>query len=188
MFQIKIVVDRLCLSWIFSRPSCAAALVEYAAISLRHWLPAHRKREKSYHVDILNSFLCLELKWFWRWSGQTKISEVFQVFVWGTWLPGKSWKNDFSGIPWNQGPSGPPLGARAPNSIQDSLNESSVRPNGTPVMPFLRSKQTNYLLCNFSYEGNNTPTFPVARAAGTNHFCTILLWHSQERKKMGPKT
>ena len=53
---------------------------------------------------------------------------------------GKSWKNDFSGIPWNRGPSGPSLCSRAPNSIQDSLNESSVRPNGTPVMRVLRSR------------------------------------------------
>ena len=77
--------------------------------------------------------------------------------------PGKSWKTDFSGIPWTLGPSGPSLDSRAQNSVQDSLNESSVRPNGTPVMPLLhfghgwlfRSKTTNYLLCKFSYEGNN---------------------------------
>ena len=68
-----------------------------------------------------------------------KISEVSQVFFFEKWPPGKSWKNNFSGIPWNQGPSGPPLDARAPNSVQDSLNESSVRPNGTPVTPVLRS-------------------------------------------------
>ena len=30
---------------------------------------------------------------------------------------------------------------RAQNSVQDSLNESSVRPNGTPVMPILRSRK-----------------------------------------------
>ena len=62
----------------------------------------------------------------------------FSSFFFEKWPPGKSWKNNFSGIPWNQGPSWSPLGARAPNSIQDSLNESSVRPNGTPVMPVLR--------------------------------------------------
>ena len=73
-----------------------------------------------------------------RWSG-SKISEVSQVFFFEKSPPGKSWKNNFSGIPWNQGPSGPPLDARAPNSVQDSLNESSVRPNGTSVMPVLRS-------------------------------------------------
>ena len=56
------------------------------------------------------------------------------------WPPGKSWKHDFSDIPWTLGPSGPSLDARAQNSIQDSLNESSVRPNGTPVMPILRSR------------------------------------------------
>ena len=54
----------------------------------------------------------------------------------------KTWKSNFSGIPWTPGPSGPPLCSRAPNSIQDSLNESSVGPNGTPVMPVLRSKST----------------------------------------------
>ena len=75
-----------------------------------------------------------------RWSGQNKISEVSQVFFLKNDPPGKSWKNNFSGIPWNQGPSGPPLAARAPNSVQDSLNESSVRPNGTSVMPVLRSR------------------------------------------------
>ena len=37
---------------------------------------------------------------------------------------------------------GTSLCSRAPNSIQESLNESSVRPNGTPVMPVLRSKST----------------------------------------------
>ena len=43
-----------------------------------------------------------------------------------------------------KGPRGPPLGAKAPNSIQDSLNESSVRPNGTPVMPILRSRKLSF--------------------------------------------
>ena len=56
--------------------------------------------------------------------------------------PGKSWKTYFSGIPWTLGPSGPSLDSRAQNSVQDSLNESSVRPNGTPVMPVLRSRST----------------------------------------------
>ena len=41
-----------------------------------------------------------------------------------------------------KGPRDPPLGARAPNSIQDSLKESSVRPNGTPVIPVLHSRST----------------------------------------------
>ena len=93
-----------------------------------------------------------------------KISEDFKnFFVSETDPPGKSWKHDFSDIPWTLGPSGPSLDSRAQNSVQDSLNESSVRPNGTPVMPLLhfghgwlfRSKTTNYLLCKFSYEGNN---------------------------------
>ena len=85
------------------------------------------------------------------------------LFFVETWPPGKSWKHNFSDIPWTLGPSGPSLDSRAQNSVQDSLNESSVRPNGTPVMPLLhfghgwlfRSKTTNYLLCKFSYEGNN---------------------------------
>ena len=47
---------------------------------------------------------------------------------------------ELSGIPQTLGPSGPSLCSRAQNSIQDSLNESSVRPNGTPVMPILHSK------------------------------------------------
>ena len=87
----------------------------------------------------------------------------FSSFFFQKWPPGKSWKTDFSGIPWTLGPSGPSLYSRAQNSVQDSLNESSVRPNGTPVMPLLhfghgwlfRSKTTNYLLCKFSNEGNN---------------------------------
>ena len=91
-------------------------------------------------------------------------SQKFLKFFFWKWPPGKSWKHDFSDIPWTLGPSGPSLDSRAQNSIQDSLNESSVRPNGTPVMPLLhfghgwlfRSKTTNYLLCKFSYEGNNT--------------------------------
>ena len=44
------------------------------------------------------------------------------------------------GHPLNPRARGTPLGARAPNSVQDSLNESSVRPNGTSVMPVLRSR------------------------------------------------
>ena len=59
------------------------------------------------------------------------------------------------GHPLNPRALGTPLCPRAPNSIQDSLNESSARPNGTPVMPFLRYKTTTYLLCKFRYEGNN---------------------------------
>ena len=48
--------------------------------------------------------------------------------------------------PFNTTALGTPLGARAPNSMQDSLNESSVRPNGTPVMQLLRSKKTQKFL------------------------------------------
>ena len=48
--------------------------------------------------------------------------------------------------------SGPPLCPRAPNSIQDSLNESSVRPNGTPVMPILRSRKTQFLFSSFLFD------------------------------------
>ena len=32
-----------------------------------------------------------------------------------------------------------------------SLNESSVRPNGTPVMPILRSKKTQFLFSSFYF-------------------------------------
>ena len=66
----------------------------------------------------------------------------------------ESWKSNFSGIPWTQGPSGPSLCPRAPNSVQDSLNESSVRPNGTPVMPILRSRKTQFLFSSFLLDFN----------------------------------
>ena len=46
------------------------------------------------------------------------------------------------GNPLNPRALGTAPSARAPNSIQESLNESSVRPNGTPVMPVLRSRST----------------------------------------------
>ena len=88
-----------------------------------------------------------------RWSGQKYISEVFQVFF-SKMTPRTIMKTRLFGHSLNPG---------APWTVQDSLNESSVRPNGTPVMPLLhfghgwlfRSKTTNYLLCKFSYEGNN---------------------------------
>ena len=50
------------------------------------------------------------------------------------------------GHPLNPRALGTPLGASAPNSIQDSLNESSGRPNGTPVMLILRSRKTQKFL------------------------------------------
>ena len=101
-------------------------------------------------------------KWCSDGQGKTKSQKFFIFFLKKPPL-GKSWKHDFSGSPWTLGPWGPSLVSRAQNSVQDSLNESSVRPNGTPVMPLLhfghgwlfRSKTTNYLLCKFSYEGNN---------------------------------
>ena len=66
-------------------------------------------------------------------------------------------------FPWRNQPLGPCPNQRAPDLEVHSRIESSVRPNGTPVMPLLhfghgwlfRSKTTNYLLCKFSYEGNN---------------------------------
>ena len=57
----------------------------------------------------------------------------------------KNTKKQFVGHPLNPGPLGPRLWKRARNSTQDSLNESSVRPNGTPVMPILRSRKTQFL-------------------------------------------
>ena len=67
---------------------------------------------------------------------RTKINlRSFSSLFFEKWPPGKSWKHDFSDIPWTLGPSGPSLDSRAQNSVQDSLNESSVRPNGTSVMP-----------------------------------------------------
>ena len=58
------------------------------------------------------------------------------------------------GHPLNPGALGTPLDARAPNSVQDSLNESSVRPNGTPVMPILRSRKTQLLFSSFCLDFN----------------------------------
>ena len=44
-----------------------------------------------------------------RWSGHKKNLRSFSSFVFVKCPPPrKSWKNDFSGISWNQGPSGPP--------------------------------------------------------------------------------
>ena len=55
--------------------------------------------------------------------------------------------------PRDLGASGPRLWKRAQNSIQDGLNESSVRPNGTSVMPILRSRKTQkFLKCFFFVE------------------------------------
>ena len=56
------------------------------------------------------------------------------------------------GHPLNPRALGTPLDARAPYSIQDSLNESSVRPNGTPVMPILRSRKTQFLFSSFCFD------------------------------------
>ena len=54
----------------------------------------------------------------------------------------KNMKVELFGHSLNPRSLGTPLCPRAPNSIQDSLNESSVRPNGTPVMHVLRSRST----------------------------------------------
>ena len=58
------------------------------------------------------------------------------------------------GHPLNPRDLGTPLGARAPNSVQDSLNESSVRPNGTSVMPISRSRKTQFLFSSFLLDFN----------------------------------
>ena len=76
---------------------------------------------------------------------KTTTQKFLKFFLW-KWPPVKSWKHDFSGIPWTRGPLGPSLRKRAQNSIQDSLNESSVRPNGTPVMPLLRFRKTQKVI------------------------------------------
>ena len=66
----------------------------------------------------------------------------------------KDMKIELCGHPLNRRPLGTPLDARAPNSFQDSLNESSVRPNGTPVMPILRSRKTQFLFSSFLLDFN----------------------------------
>ena len=53
-----------------------------------------------------------------------------------------TWKLNFSGIPWIPRPTEPSLDERAEKILQDARIESSVRPNGTPVMPVLRSWST----------------------------------------------
>ena len=52
----------------------------------------------------------------------------------------KSWKSKVSPPPSNQGFLGPCPDDRAQNSVQDSLNESSVRPNPTLVFSKIRSQ------------------------------------------------
>ena len=64
----------------------------------------------------------------------------------------ESWTSNFPGIPWTPGTSGPRLWKRAQHSIQDSLNESSVRPNATSVMPILCCRKTQKFL-NFFVVG-----------------------------------
>ena len=61
-------------------------------------------------------------------------------------------KNDCSGIHLTPGPSGPRLWKRAGNSMQDSLNERSVRPNGTSVVPILRFRKTHKCLILFCWD------------------------------------
>ena len=91
---------------------------------------------------------CADLPWSYgiifspKFQHPTILVNHFHICLYLVFFKKKTWKYNFSGIPWTLGSSGPPLGARAPNSIQDSLNESSVRPNGTPVMPVLRSRST----------------------------------------------
>ena len=48
-------------------------------------------------------------------------------------------------------PLGPCPCEREPHLQPDSLNESSVRPNGTPVMPSLRSRKTQFLFSSFFF-------------------------------------
>ena len=96
-----------------------------------------------------------------RWSGQTNILEDYQVIftdfrhllkssknhppmVWGfcfwevpqvffadLWASQKAWKSTPNDPPWRPRPPGPCPDDRAQHSVQDSLNESSVRPNPT---------------------------------------------------------
>ena len=66
-----------------------------------------------------------------------------QVFLWllfeklskfffrGLLTPWKTWKSILDDPPWNPRTLGPCPDDRAQNSVQDSLNESSVRPNPT---------------------------------------------------------
>ena len=65
--------------------------------------------------------------------------------------PNTNMKIELFGHPLNPRALGIPLCPRAPNSVQDSLNGSSVRPNGTPVMPILRSRKTQFLFSSFHF-------------------------------------
>ena len=49
------------------------------------------------------------------------------------WPPWKTWKSTLDDPPWKPFPLGPCPDDRAQNSVQDSLNESSIRPNPTLV-------------------------------------------------------
>ena len=75
---------------------------------------------------MLRGLRALETK-IWRCS-----SCIFMFFCIFDTLK-KSWKSKVSPPPSNQGFPGPCPDDRAQNSVQDSLNESSVRPNPTLV-------------------------------------------------------
>ena len=67
--------------------------------------------------------------------------EKFKLFLFADcWPPWKTWKSIPDGPPWKPFPLGPCPDDRAQNSVQDSLNESSVRPNPTLVFSKIRSQ------------------------------------------------
>ena len=76
--------------------------------------------------------------------GEPKILEVVQVFFLKNAPPENHEKTTFRAFLETKGPRDPPWVQERQIlfRIQDSLNEISVRPNGTPVMPVLRSRST----------------------------------------------
>ena len=69
------------------------------------------------------------------------------------WIPQKTWKSTLDGPPWNPRTLGPCPDDRAQNSVLDSLNESSVRPNSTLFFSKIRSqfspRSLNYFFRGF---------------------------------------
>ena len=84
------------------------------------------------------------------------------------WPPKKSWKSKLSPPPSKPFPLGPCPDDRAQNSVQDSLNESSVRPTPTLVFSKIRSpflpRSVNYLFRGFLTPGDRAQkVIPEAR-------------------------
>ena len=76
-----------------------------------------------------------------KFQNPTMLVNHFHIVLFVFWKK-QTWKSNFSGIPWTPGPSGPCLCDRSRKKLQTNGIETSVRPNGTPVIPVLRSRKT----------------------------------------------